>query len=141
MKFKRSQTRRIHAEVTMTPMIDMFLNILIFFLVTTTFSQDSVFFVELPEATASQGEETKKQIVIAVGADGRIAVDGKEVELDTLVDQLAKIPTERRKTLPVVMRADQGSLHGRVVSVIDIVRRTGFENIGIATKVPTKIKD
>jgi len=76
-----------------------------------------------------------KQVLIAIGSKGEIAVNNRRVDPVELKSELSKIPEARRKTFPVILRADRSALHGSVVSVIDVVRQAGFENVGLATKV------
>ena len=107
-------------------------------MVTTTFAADTVFFVDLPEASPAVGVRERKQISIAVSSSGEIAVDNEPVTIEGLRANLELIPKERRNRIPVIVRADKQSRHGVVVAVIDVVRQLGLENIGIATQVPVK---
>lgn len=123
------------AEISVVPLIDLFLNILVFFLVTTTFGADSVFFVDLPQTAQSLGTAEAKQVLIAISPKGEIAVNNHRLELADLKGELLKVPESNRKGFPVIIRADKSALHGSVVSVIDVVRQVGFENVGMATRV------
>lgn len=138
MKFSRQRRPHRVATISMIPLIDLFMNVLVFFLVTTTFGADSVFFVDLPEASQQMGLSEAKQVLIAIGPTGEIAVNDHLVKLSGLEDELAQIPADRRGQLPIVIRADRNALHGAVVGVIDVVRTVGFENVGMATKVMRK---
>ena len=137
MHFTTRTRRRIPAEISLTPLIDLFLNILVFFLVTTTFATHSLFFVDLPEAkTGEKGAQQRKEVSITVSPRGEIAVDDRVVTLDGLKQFLTGIPQERRAVMPVLLRADRQTLHGVVVSVLDAVRDAGLKNVGILTKTP-----
>ena len=135
MRFGRQQRGHRLAEISVVPLIDLFLNILVFFLVTTTFGADSVFFVDLPQTSQSYGMAEAKQVLIAISSKGEIAVNNQRMDLSELKGELSKVPEPRRKGFPVIIRADRSALHGSVVSVIDVVRQVGFENVGMATKV------
>jgi biopolymer transport protein ExbD len=135
MRFSRERRGHRLAEISTVPLIDLFLNILVFFLVTTTFGADSVFFVDLPQTSQSMGMADAKQVLIAISSKGEIAVNNRRVDPVDLKDELSKVPEPRRKAFPVIIRADRSALHGSVVSVIDVVRQVGFENVGMATKV------
>ncbi|MFH1263693.1 MAG: biopolymer transporter ExbD [Pseudomonadota bacterium] len=135
MKFGRDRAHQRVAEISVVPLIDLFLNILVFFLVATTFGADSVFFVELPETSQRLGVADAKQVLISVSSKGEISVNNHRVSHEALQTELEQVSAERRKKFPVVIRADKSALHGSVVSVIDVVRRVGFENVGMATKV------
>lgn len=135
MRFSKGRRPHRLAEISVIPLVDLFLNILVFFLVTTTFGADSVFFVDLPETSQRESAAERKSVTISIGSKGQIAVNQRKVTLGDLRTDLETVPTPRRKQFPVIIRADRGALHGRVVSVIDVVRQTGFENVGMATKV------
>lgn len=134
MKFRSRRVRRSPAEISLVPLIDLFLNILVFFLVSTTFASDTVFFVDLPESKPGQSVAEKKQISISVSAAGDIAMDKRILTLEELKEELSKEPQEVRASLPVIVRADKESRHGAVVAVVDVARRLGIQNIGIVTK-------
>jgi len=135
VNFSSRRRRRRVAEINLIPLIDLFLNILVFFIVTTTFaSSDSLFFVELPETAAGDSGEVQKLVSINIGPEGQISMDNREVTIDQLRERLVQIPPDRKRDFPVVLRADKNSRHGSVVSVLDLVHKLGLQNIGIATK-------
>ncbi len=136
MNFATRRSRRKEVEISLTPLIDLFLNILTFFLLTTTFASDSIFFVDLPEAGRGDSTRDRKMVSIAVDERGQVSFDRKLMSLPELKTQLNAIPAERRAAMPVVLRADRNARHGAVVSVIDIVRGLGLTNIGIVTQSP-----
>jgi biopolymer transport protein ExbD len=74
-------------------------------------------------------------VLIAIGSRGELAVNNRRIDLVDLKGELSKVPEPRRKAFPVIIRADRSALHGSVVSVIDVIRQVGFENVGMATKV------
>lgn len=134
MKITRRKRVTSSVDIAMTPLVDLFLNILIFFLVTTSFTADTVFFVDLPEAKASQDLGETKKVSIQLSASGRVAFNNQVIEVSALKVALEQIPSERRNSIPVVLRADQNTSHGTVVKVIDILREVGLQNVGIVTE-------
>jgi biopolymer transport protein ExbD len=136
MEFKTRRSRRKEMEISLTPLIDLFLNILTFFLLTTTFASDSIFFVDLPEAKPGESAGERKSISIGVDDRGQVSFDRRLVSIPELKARLATIPQEKRATMPVVLRADRNTRHGAVVAVIDAIRGFGLTNIGIVTQVP-----
>ncbi len=134
MKIPRRKRASSSVDIAMTPLVDLFLNILIFFLVTTTFTADTVFFVDLPEAKASQDLGETKKVSIHLSASGQVAFNSQVVEVNDLKSMLEGIPDHRRGSIPVVLRADKSTPHGTVVSVIDILREVGLQNVGIVTE-------
>ena len=135
MQFSKRRVKRRSVDLNLTPMMDLFLNILIFFLVTTTFSKDTIFRVELPESSAKERVGKEERYSIAVNAEGEIALNNRTVNLEELEKELEKVPQDSRAEFPILLRADDGSRHGLVVSILDLARREGFQNLGIATKV------
>ncbi|MFH1017995.1 MAG: biopolymer transporter ExbD [Pseudomonadota bacterium] len=134
MQFTTRRGRRKEVEISLTPLIDLFLNILTFFLLTTTFASDSIFFVDLPEAKPGISAGERRMISITVDERGQVLFDRKLVSLQDLKTDLNSIPAEKRAAMPVVLRADRNARHGAVVSVIDVVRGLGLTNIGIVTQ-------
>jgi biopolymer transport protein ExbD len=134
MNFTRGRDHRRDAEVSVTPLIDLFLNILVFFLVATTFASDSIFYVDLPEAKPGEKLGERKSIVLNVDEGGQISLDRKLVTIEELKSQLQSIPLEKRSQMPIVLRADRNSRHGAVINVIDAAREVGLTNIGIVTQ-------
>lgn len=137
MKFTSARRdRRRDSEISLTPLIDLFLNILTFFLVTTTFASDSIFFVDLPDAKPGQALGDRKAITVNVDSKGQISVDRELISMEQLRAQLETIPKEKRATMPVALRADRDARHGQVVSVMETIRNAGLTNLGIVTQTP-----
>jgi len=132
----RARNRRKELEVSLTPLIDLFLNILTFFLIATTFATDSVFFVDLPDAKPGESLSERKSIAISIDDAGKISMDRELLTIDQLRQKLETIPKEKRTTMPVALRADRNARHGSVVTVIDSIRDLGLTNIGIVTQNP-----
>nr|WP_217995151.1 biopolymer transporter ExbD [Methylogaea oryzae] len=86
MNFRRRSRGRDNLELNVTSMIDVLLILLIFFILTTTFSRETQLHVSLPEAAGEQPESDNKPLEIAIDAEGRYAVDQHQVintQLDT----------------------------------------------------------
>ena len=132
----RARNRRRDVDISLTPLIDLFLNILTFFLITTTFATDSVFFVDLPEAKPGTALSERKSIAISIDENGKVSMDRELLTLDQLRTKLETIPKEKRMNMPVAIRADRNAKHGSVVTVIDSIRDLGLTNLGIVTQNP-----
>ena len=131
---KQSSLRNREVEITVIPLIDLFMVILIFFMLTTTFNQETVFFVDLPQTKDAQGvNEEAKQIQLSIAADGQIAMNNQKITLEGIQSYLQGLGKEKGKTIPVLIRADQAVAHGKVVDVIDVLQSQGFNNMGILT--------
>ena len=111
----------IFADINITPLTDIFLVLLIIFMVTTTAiaeagGQNGGIKVTLPRGGQPQAVKEVHDLAIAVLADGRIVVGGKLVDEGALQAVLARAHAENPDTL-VLVQADEGVIHGRVVAV------------------------
>ena len=132
MNFRSQRSRRGGAEVNLTPLIDIVFQLLIFFLITTTFVQNPGIDVELPKASAEPVQSEKDSVIIAVTKEGRIVHEGSVVSDDELMTRLGS-HFEQRPTAVVIVQADTDTSHGKVVEVMDVARRVGFQSLAIAT--------
>ncbi len=131
-QFRRLK-KRSNPEINVTPLVDVVLQLVIFFIVTTTFiSVETGARVNLPSADFSQIEESKT-VTITITENNTLYVDGALVDWDELPKVL--IATLRQDPQrAVVIEADRNVLHGRVVRVMDIARKAGAERMAIATQ-------
>ena len=118
------------AGLSMTPLIDIVLLLLIFYIVTTAFI-DRELQLQLPEADASAIPEEKTKYTIEIDKEGVIALNGKQTSKEVLDSTLA---SDFEKIKAVEIRADRFSFHGMVVEVLGIVKKNGIEAVGIAVK-------
>jgi len=134
-RFRQKKPRR-RPEINLTPMIDVVLQLIIFFVVTTTFiSIESGAKVKLPSADFSRIEEAKT-ITVTVTENNMIYVDGALVDGRELPSAIVvALRSEPEST--IIIEADKQVLHGKVVSIMDILKKAGAEKIAIATQ-PTK---
>src|SRR5512137_2951336 len=128
----------IFADINITPLTDIFLVLLIIFMVTTTAiaeagGQNGGIKVQLPKGGQANAVKEVHDLAIAVLADGRVVVQGKVVDEAALKQVLEKARAENPETL-VLVQADEGVPHGRVVQVMDMARREGLPRLAIATR-------
>ncbi len=128
----------IFADINITPLTDIFLVLLIIFMVTTTAiaeqgGQNGGLKVTLPKAGRDAPAGAMHDLAIAVLEDGRTVVDGKVVTEDVLAQILDRAHADNADTL-VLVQADQRVEHGRVVAVMDLARRHGLSRLAIATR-------
>ncbi len=124
-------------EISLVPLIDVILVMIIFFVVTATFDARSVIQLELPRATGEQTEATPA-LVVLVNADGRYFVGDREVlrnDLDALKSTIAEVAGSDRER-PVMLRADARTPYQAVVTVYDALGQLGFRRIMSATASP-----
>jgi biopolymer transport protein ExbD len=124
-------------EITleMTPLIDMVFQLLIFFLLTTTFAinvKEGGLEVDLPRAKSAQIPSMARHMVIAILKDGRIVVGGEEMSTEALREKLVKVHKDNPQTM-IIVQADKTVEHGIVVKAMDMAATIGLKHLAIAT--------
>ncbi len=141
MDFSRRKRRPL--EITLTPMIDVVFLLLIFFMVTTTFNQQSELKINLPEADGEEvpNSDKEKMITLTISQNGTYYISGEDGLPHQLINQ--KTETLRRaleqaagnsRRVPFVISADGQTPHQAVITALDIARNLGFSRITFATK-------
>jgi biopolymer transport protein ExbD len=128
----------IFAEINITPLTDIFLVLLIIFMVTTTAiaesgTQNAGLKVNLPRGGKAAAGPVAHDVAVAILEDGRTVVKGEVVD-DRRLEAIFEDAQRRSPDTMVLVQADQGVIHGRVVAVMDLARRTGLTRIAIATR-------
>ena len=123
-------------EINLIPFIDVLLVILIFLMLTTTYSKFTELQLTLPVANTEQMREKPREIIVSVAADGRYAINkstlsGKNVEL--VAQALAEAASAGNDSI-VIISADAAAPHQSVVTVMEAARRTGLAQITFATQ-------
>jgi len=132
----RSGRRRDELEINFIPLIDLLLVILIFLMVTTTFSKFTELQVDLPSADAERAAERPAEIVVAVAADGRYLIDAGSSRLvspEALVAELTAAADGRQAPV-LVIHADAGARHQAVVAVLEAARQAGIARVTFAAQ-------
>ncbi len=141
MKFRRQRTE--DEGINLTPLIDVVFLLLIFFMVSTTFTKRTQLSVDLPEATGEQNSELPKQIEIMIAADGSYAVNDQVLvnnKIETLKSAIDKL-SEGNNKVPLVITADAKTPHQSVVQAMDAAGQLGFAHLSITTRQPDPEKD
>lgn len=129
-------------EISLIPLIDVVLTLIIFFVVTTTFQDRSALKISLPEAAGEMAETPKDPLVIMVDVEGRYFVGGAEVlrqDVGSLRDAIGKVAGDD-KNRAVILRADAKTPHQSVVTAMDAIGQLGFSRLSIATVQTTPEK-
>ncbi|MEZ5505494.1 MAG: biopolymer transporter ExbD [Gammaproteobacteria bacterium] len=136
MKFPRQPVEPV--DVNLTPLIDVVFLLLIFFMVSTTFTRERELTVELPEATAEAAIETDLRVEIEVSADGEYAVNTQRLvnrDSETLIKAIKDVSQGNNK-LPLIITADAKTPHQAVVTAMDVAGQLGFVHLRITTRQP-----
>lgn len=118
------------SEINISPLLDMVFILLIFFVVTTTFTRETGVEVQKPKASTASAIKDKT-IKIAITREGTIHIFEKQVDLQNL-EAILKRERDKEPGLKVVVIADNDSVTGKLVTVIDKCTAAGFENVSIA---------
>jgi len=133
---KLSLRVRTQPEVNLTSLIDVVFLLLIFFMVSTSFTKQSQINISLPEAVSSPlVEAPAQQIDIMITAAGLYLVNGRELinnRPETIRNALQKV-ADGNNSMPLTISADADAKHQHVVTAMDVAGRLGFTQISIAT--------
>jgi biopolymer transport protein ExbD len=132
MKYRRALVEaEENVEINMSAMMDMVFILLIFFIVTTTFVEESGVEVDKPQA-ASAARLDKNSIIFALTAQGQVVYGGKEIGVGgvrPLVSRLCE-----REPMPVILQVDKNTPTGLTVRVMDEAKLGKAKNISLATE-------
>jgi biopolymer transport protein ExbD len=113
----------------LTPLVNVFFLLLIFFLFTSSFIFQPGIRVNLPKAVTSEVIQEEVAVLI-ITKDGKVYLEDREISTDELASKLRIIAKEKR---PLLVKADTGAPLGRVVEIWDMSRSEGISQINIAT--------
>ncbi len=128
----------IFSDINITPLTDIFLVLLIIFMVTTTAiaeagNQDGGFKVNLPKGGKTDDAGLVRDVTVAILQDGRAVVAGKVLDDAALKEAFQEAHRRSAETI-VLFQADEGVPHGRVVQVMELARQAGLSRLAIATR-------
>ena len=122
-------------EINLISLIDVLFCLILFLVMTTTFTQRSVMKLQLPQAQSEAKADPGDALVIAINAEGKYFVGNNEVpktDLASVKDAIVRVAGDDRKQ-PVVLRADGRTPHQAVITAMDALGQLGFTRLSIAT--------
>ena len=131
-----SKSRTTMAEINVTPLVDVMLVLLIIFMITAPMLQHELD-VNLPVAAGIPQVTTEDQVVLTVNKQGNIYLDQTTYTLDTLRPKLQTLYQTRRNK-DIFLRADADVPYGKVVQVMDEVKKAGILKLGMLTQPPAE---
>lgn len=138
MQFPRQ--KRNEEDINLTPLIDVVFLLLIFFMVSTTFTKETHLKLDLPQADGEPMPELVDKIEVLINADGGYSINGKPLinkQLDTLMVGLEEVGRGAETSkIPFVITADANVSYQAVVQAMDVAGRLGYVNITMTTKRP-----
>lgn len=137
MNFQRGRNRE-EPEINLVPMIDVLLVIIIFLMLTTTYSKFSGLELNLPTADSTKQVDQPNEIDVAVTATGQVLINKSPLaatDVAAIADGLRRAAGSRNDPL-IVINADAKTTHQSVVDVMQAAQTAGFPHISFATQSP-----
>ena len=135
MKFYHPNTKTLKFDLT--PLVDVVFQLLLFFMLTTTFiNMESGVKVDLPSGDFA-GVKEQKNVVVTITENNVLYVNNHLIDPNSLSEKIKEEIKNNTNSL-VVLEADQNITHGKVVRVMDLIKKGGAEKIAIATKPSEK---
>jgi biopolymer transport protein TolR len=129
---KRTRKSKLMAEINITPFTDVVLVLLIIFMIATPFIYQSSMKVQLPQA--SKSEETSRDIIITINAQGDVFLDDAKVDLDILKYKLMAMMRSKPET-SIIVNGDKNVRYDSVIQVMDVLTRSGVKNPGLGIEL------
>ncbi len=129
---KLRERKRADFLVEMTPLVDVVFLMLIFFMVSTSFTVSNSLKIELPTSKATAQDAQAKEVLISIDASGQLYVQEEAVADGDLRKRILNV-SKGDPNMRVVLRADADTRHKRVVYVMDTIRELGMGKLAIAT--------
>ncbi|MEY3521734.1 MAG: Biopolymer transport protein ExbD [Pseudomonadota bacterium] len=130
----RKRTPSVEPEINLIPFIDVLLVVLIFLMLTTTWSRLTEINMTLPLADAQKQKDRPQQIVLTVSAQGQYAVNKSPIDGTSVGALAAVLGPLASKEATLVISADAKANHQSVVNAMEAARRTGLSQITFATQ-------
>lgn len=124
--------------LNLTPLIDVVFLLLIFFMVTTTFSKETGLMIKLPEASGMPVVEMPDMLDLVISSDGDYSLNGKGLinrEIGTIMAALNDA-SAGDISVPLIITTDANSSHQSVITALDAASKLGFNMLHIATQQP-----
>ena len=134
MKFRRQSQQEV--SVNLTPLIDVVFLLLIFFMVSTTFTRETELQIDLPEAEGTEAEQETDRVEVEISADGVYSINGQRlggIERKALSERIQGV-AEGNTDLPFIITADADARHELVVRAMDVAGSLGFTGLSISTQ-------
>ena len=125
---------KLKSSLELTPLVNIVFLLLLFLLVSSSFVQKPGIKVNLPVSPSIWGEEREK-IYVSLTYDNILFLNEKRINWDKFPELLNEIALKLQKPL-LIINADEKSMHGQVIKIMDIAKETGIENIIISTQPP-----
>lgn len=130
----RGRRHRPHADINVTPFVDVMLVLLIVFMVTAPLLNVGVP-VDLPQTQAASLHDEDEPLTVSVNAKGEVFIQETKVTAQTLVPRLAAISNNNRN-IRVYVRGDRNLAYGKVMQVMGMITQAGFSKVALIAELP-----
>ena len=142
MDFRRGKGRE-DPEINLIPFIDVLLVILIFLMVTTTYSKFTELQITLPTADAEKAVDRPLEINVGVDAQNRYAIDNTQIvyrDPASLAEELKRVANEKGESRnpTIIINADAQAAHQSVINILEAARLAGFDRVTFASQTSGK---
>jgi biopolymer transport protein ExbD len=131
-----TRTAPVEPEINLIPFIDVLLVVLIFLMISTTFTRYQELAITLPTANGSASQSEIKQVHIAVSRDGRFAINGKVTDRSQLSNSLSAL--NKDASIQINIDADAKAPHQAVMSALEAARDANLANIVFSSQTTKK---
>jgi biopolymer transport protein ExbD len=137
VQFRRQKDTEV--SVNLTPLIDVVFLLLIFFMVSTTFTKETHLSLDLPEASGEEKVEIPQQIEILIDANGQYVVNDKSLvsSKPEIIKAALETVAAGNLKIPLVITADAKTPHQAVITAMDVAGKVGFSQLSLTTKKPS----
>ena len=122
-------------EINITPLVDVSFTILIIFILIAPSIEQGIK-INLPKAKAKK-IEAKDSLIVELDKKGRIYLEGQRVTENRLFNILQPI-SKTKKNATVFLKADKANSYGKIIKILDIIKTSGLENVGLITEEKKK---
>ena len=129
---KRAKRSKLMVEINITPFTDVVLVLLIIFMIATPFIYQSSMKVQLPQA--SKSEETSRDVIININAQGQVFLEDTKVDLESLKYKLTAMVRSKPDT-SVIINGDKNVKYDSVIQVMDVLTQSGVKNPGLGIEL------
>lgn len=132
MRLSKKQQKKVTLNIT--SLLDCMFILIIFFTVSSTFLEQPGIELKLPEAESSE-THTAEKVIVFVDASGGIYINKNKIEMEHLAQTVGDLLSKQSEKT-VVLRADEQVTHGRIIKVMDLLRKKGIYKIIVSTSKP-----
>lgn len=128
-------------EINLIPFIDVLLVVLIFLMISTTFTKYQELSITLPTAEGAMAKSKPKDVYVAISSDGRVAIDGKRVsqeQMSQALENAAGHSNSSENSPSIIIAADGKASHQAVMLVMEAARNANLPNVVFATQSTSK---